>query len=210
VADDNELLVVRAASPHSLIEQHFPACLSDLDGETPIVLRTEREPIAVGNARAAEDVSTTSAQICHECRDRRPVIGYALVSVSSPVGEAHLLIGPETRDGLRLGEQNTLANPIHQERRHGCLRSTQRPWPTNPSRSRCRGCLVLRVARTSRRGRILKIPYYRTLLLHPWVARSGSSTRDARQAAVRAVRRSEADAAGGEHGDGGDGHDPRP
>jgi hypothetical protein len=98
VADDNELLVVRAASPHSLVEQYFPACLSDLDGETPIVLRTEREPIAVGTPEQPADVSTTSAQICHECRDRRPVIGYALVSVSSPVGEAHLLIGPETRD----------------------------------------------------------------------------------------------------------------
>jgi len=47
VADDNELLVVRAASPHSLIEQYFPAC-SVTSTANAIVLRTEREPIAVG------------------------------------------------------------------------------------------------------------------------------------------------------------------
>jgi hypothetical protein len=61
VADNNELLVVRATSPHSFIEQRFPPRLSDLDGETPIVLRTEREPIAVGTPEQPANVGTTPA-----------------------------------------------------------------------------------------------------------------------------------------------------
>jgi hypothetical protein len=100
VADDDELLVVRTASPHSLIEQHFPARLSDLDGETSVLFRAEGESVAVRTPEEPADVGAAPAQVCHECRDRRPVVAYRLASVASPVGETHLVIGPKARDYL--------------------------------------------------------------------------------------------------------------
>jgi hypothetical protein len=128
VADDNELLVVRAAAPHSLVEQHFAACLGDLYGETPIVLRAVREPITVGTPEQAADVSATSAQICNECRNRRTVIGHLLVSVPSPVGKAHLLIGPETRDDC--GQASKIRGTLHQELDMVAFGPRNAPWPT--------------------------------------------------------------------------------
>jgi hypothetical protein len=134
VADDNELLVVRAASPHSLVEQHFPACLGDLDGETPIVLRAEREPITVGTPEQPADVSATSAQICNECRNRRTVIGDLLVSVPSPVGKAHLPIRPETRDDC--GQASKIRGTLHKELDMVAFGPGDARWPTrvNPGR----------------------------------------------------------------------------
>jgi hypothetical protein len=128
VADDNELLVVRAASPHSLVEQHFPACLGDLEGETPIVLRAEREPITVRTPEQPADVSATSAQTCKECRNRRTAIGHLLVPVSSPVGKAHLLVGPETRDDC--GQASKIRGTLHQELDMVAFGPRDTPWPT--------------------------------------------------------------------------------
>jgi hypothetical protein len=125
---NNELLVVRATSPYSLIEQHLPAGIIDLLRETSIVLRTEREPIAVGTPEQPADVSATPAQICYERRDRRPVFGYALVSVSSPISETHFIVGAEIRDDC--SQPSEIRSTVHEELDMVTFGPCHSLWPT--------------------------------------------------------------------------------
>jgi len=84
------------------------------------------EPTAVGMSRQAADVRTTSAQ--HECRDRRLVICSAFVTVSSPDGKAHFLIGHETRDDC--GQASEIRGTLRQELDMVAFGPRDVPWPT--------------------------------------------------------------------------------
>jgi hypothetical protein len=77
-------------------------------------------------SRQAADVRTTSAQ--HECRDRRLVICSAFVTVSSPDGKAHFLIGHETRDDC--GQASEIRGTLRQELDMVAFGPRDVPWPT--------------------------------------------------------------------------------
>jgi hypothetical protein len=128
VANDDELLVVRTASPHSFIEQHFAACFRHLHGESSVLFCTEREPVTVRAPKEATHVGATSAQVCYECRDRWSVICYTLVSVSSPVCEAHLVIGAKSCDDRC--QTSEIRGAIHQECDMVALGPCDAPGPT--------------------------------------------------------------------------------
>jgi hypothetical protein len=100
ITDEHHLLMVRSSSTYSAVEQHFATGLSDFDRETSIFLRAERQEITVGTPKESPYVDTAATSVGQECRDGGPVIGYALVPVSSPIRKANLVVGREAFDGL--------------------------------------------------------------------------------------------------------------
>jgi hypothetical protein len=60
MADEDQLLVVRSAPAHSLVQQNFAARLGHLNGEASIFFRTKREAVAVRTPEQPSNVDTPS------------------------------------------------------------------------------------------------------------------------------------------------------
>jgi hypothetical protein len=60
MSNEDHLLVVRSASAHSLVEQSLATRQSHVDGETSILLRTEREAVAVRTPEQPSNVNSFS------------------------------------------------------------------------------------------------------------------------------------------------------
>jgi hypothetical protein len=114
MADEDQLLVVRSAPAHSLIEQNFAARLGYLNGEASIFFRTEGEAVAVRTPEQPADVDTSSTRVGQEGGDRCPVTGHAFVPVSSPIGKANFVVRFEARDDL--SQTGEVRDPIDKER----------------------------------------------------------------------------------------------
>ena len=96
VADDDELLVMRAAQPDTLVEQHLAAGRVQLLSETAVLLGAEPEQVQVRPPQQPFDRRTAP-----RCRGEDSlhlgvgIVGQALVGVASPVGEIQSVAGAQ-------------------------------------------------------------------------------------------------------------------
>jgi hypothetical protein len=99
MSQDDHFLVVRAAPPNALIEEHFPARVAHLIGQKPVLLGAEREAVRMGPPDEAPHIHSASNQIAQERANLGTHVAQALVGVAAPVGEVHL-VGIDERHQL--------------------------------------------------------------------------------------------------------------
>jgi hypothetical protein len=110
MAHEHQLLVVRSAPAHSLVEQNFASRLGNFNCEASIFFRTKRKAIAVRTPEQSSNVDAQSTSGGQERCNRCSVNGYPFVSVSAPIGKANLVVRLKTQDGLR--QTGEIRDPI--------------------------------------------------------------------------------------------------
>jgi hypothetical protein len=102
VPDDHQLLVMRSAQTHSLVEQNLtPSCV-DLLAEVAVLRGAESEPIQV----RAPDQSSNDHASSRCVREYSPnltlgAVAQPLVRVAAPVGEVQLIAGLQIANGFQ-------------------------------------------------------------------------------------------------------------
>ena len=109
VADDDELLVVRAAVAHSHVPQALAAGLVDLLTHLAVSVCAVAEPVPVGAPQQPADVDAALHRGDERGAERRArVVGEQLVGLALPVGEVDAVAGAQAADPLvELGEVGT-------------------------------------------------------------------------------------------------------
>ena len=108
-AHDEELLVVRAALAHPLVEQRLAAALVDDPAEVAVLLAVE--PARVGAPHQRPHLDVARGRVTEQLGDGRPVLGQPLVGVAAPVGEEDAVAGRRRLD--QLDEAREVGRAVH-------------------------------------------------------------------------------------------------
>src|SRR4051794_7404882 len=87
VSDHDELLMMRAAAPHPLVEQGGAAGLVDVPSQPLVLLRADRRAVAVRAPEKGANVDAPSGGRHKQVGDRRAVRRQKLVSIAAPIRE---------------------------------------------------------------------------------------------------------------------------
>jgi hypothetical protein len=87
VPDEYQLLMVRSASSHSLVQEDFSPRLGHSSSELPVLLGAECEAIAVRTPEQSSYVDTPTTGSCDKIGNRRAPLGHLLVPITPPVSQ---------------------------------------------------------------------------------------------------------------------------
>jgi hypothetical protein len=91
VSDHHQLLVVRAAEPHALVQQHLSAGLFDRLAEMLVLLLAVGELVEVRAPHQSLDHHSALGSLAEEFSDRRALVAELFVGVASPIGEEQIV-----------------------------------------------------------------------------------------------------------------------
>jgi hypothetical protein len=101
-ADDNQLLVMGAAEPYALVEKNLASCLVHHHAKVAVLFGAESKPVRVGSPKQRLDADSTTSRGGEDRSDLRlKAVTKTLVGIASPVGEKHLVAGPQLVDLLQ-------------------------------------------------------------------------------------------------------------
>jgi len=83
MSQDDQFLVVRAAPPNALIEEHLSARLTNLVGEEAVLFGAERETVRVGPPDETPHIHSASNQIAQERANLGTHVAQVLVGVAA-------------------------------------------------------------------------------------------------------------------------------
>ena len=98
MADDDQLLMVRAAEANALIEQHLTAGSLDRLAEMLVLLLAVLELVQVRAPHQALDDDPASGGSAEQLGDRRAGLAQFLVGVAAPVGEEQIVAAGQRLD----------------------------------------------------------------------------------------------------------------
>jgi hypothetical protein len=113
VPEEYQLLMMRAASSHSFIQEGFSTRLCHSSRELPVLLGAEREAIAVRTPEQSSYVDTPTTGSSDKIRNGRALLGHPLVPVTPPVSELQPVSASQVGDLVK--QMREVRSSIKQE-----------------------------------------------------------------------------------------------